>query len=54
MSSKQHKIKRIEIIPIKIELNDPFVISAGAISHAMNTVVIIHTADGWGIWYRGV
>lgn len=46
MSSKQHKIKRIEIIPIKIGLNDPFVISAGAISHAMNTVVIIHTADG--------
>lgn len=40
------KIKSIEIIPIKIELNDPFVISAGAISHAMNTVVIIHTEGG--------
>ena len=46
MSSKDYKIKNIEIIPIKIELNDPFVISAGAISHAMNTVVIIHTAGG--------
>jgi len=44
--SKDHKIKKIEIIPIKIELKDPFVISAGAISHAMNTVVIVHTDGG--------
>jgi len=46
MSRKDFKVKRIEVIPIKIELNDPFVISAGAISHAMNTVVIIHTEGG--------
>ncbi|GLR17748.1 mandelate racemase/muconate lactonizing enzyme family protein [Portibacter lacus] len=40
------KITRIEIIPIKIKLNEPFVISKGPLTHARNTVVIIHTKDG--------
>jgi L-alanine-DL-glutamate epimerase-like enolase superfamily enzyme len=38
-------ITKIEIIPIEIKLHEPFVISKGALTHAHNTVVIIH-ADG--------
>lgn len=39
-------ITKIEIIPIEIKLNEPFVISKGALTHARNTVVIIHSSDG--------
>lgn len=42
------KIRKVEIIPIQIELNEPFVISVGAISHATNTVIRIHVNDNWG------
>ena len=41
-------ITRIEIIPIQIELNEPFVISKGPLTHARNTIVIIHTKDIFG------
>jgi L-alanine-DL-glutamate epimerase-like enolase superfamily enzyme len=40
------KIQRIEIIPIEIKLKEPFVISKGALTHAKNTVIIIHDEDG--------
>lgn len=43
---KASKITRIEIIPIQIRLHEPFVISKGALTHARNTVVIIHSSDG--------
>lgn len=39
-------IDRIDIIPTKIELNEPFVISKGPLTHASNTVVIIRTREG--------
>lgn len=39
-------IDRIEIIPIQIELTEPFVISKGPLTHARNTVVRIKTKDG--------
>ena len=39
-------IRKIEIIPIEIPLNNPFNISAGSISKAQNTVVLIHSDDG--------
>lgn len=41
-------ITKVDIIPIQIELNEPFVISVGALSHAQNTVVLIHTQDAFG------
>ncbi len=41
-------ITRIEIIPIQIKLTEPFVISKGPLTHARNTVVIIHTKDLFG------
>jgi len=41
-----YKIKKIEIIPIKIELNEPFVISKGPLTHARNTVVKIFLDTG--------
>ena len=40
------RIERIEIIPIKIELNEPFVISKGPLTHARNTIVKIYDSDG--------
>lgn len=39
-------IESIEIIPIKIKLTEPFVISKGPLYYAKNTVVIIRTKDG--------
>ncbi|MEM9546751.1 MAG: dipeptide epimerase [Bacteroidota bacterium] len=39
-------IKRIEIYPTRLLLNEPFVISVGAITHARNTVVKIILSDG--------
>lgn len=39
------KITRIDIIPIEIELNEPFSISVGSIAYAQNTVVKIFTDD---------
>lgn len=36
------KIARIDIIPIEIELNEPFSISVGSIAYAQNTVVKIY------------
>jgi L-alanine-DL-glutamate epimerase-like enolase superfamily enzyme len=41
-------ITRIEIIPIQIELTEPFVISKGPLTHARNTIIIIHTKDLFG------
>ena len=41
-------ITRIEIIPIEIELTEPFVISKGPLTHARNTIVIVHTKDLFG------
>jgi L-alanine-DL-glutamate epimerase-like enolase superfamily enzyme len=41
------KIVKIEIIPIEIKLHEPFVISKGALTHARNTVVVIHNSDGF-------
>ncbi len=40
------KIARIEVIPIQIELNEPFSISVGSISYAQNTVVKIYLNNG--------
>lgn len=40
------KITKIEIIPIEIALNEPFVISKGALTHAKSTVIIIQTDQG--------
>lgn len=40
------KITRIEIIPIEIELNEPFSISVGSIAYAQNTVVKIFLDNG--------
>ncbi|WP_235297641.1 mandelate racemase/muconate lactonizing enzyme family protein [Portibacter marinus] len=42
------KIEKIEIIPIQIELNEPFVISKGPLTHARNTVVIIYANGLYG------
>lgn len=39
-------IHKIEIIPIEIPLNEPFVISKGALTHARNTVIKIYNTDG--------
>lgn len=39
-------IDRIEIIPIQIKLNEPFVISKGPLTHARNTIVKIYLKDG--------
>jgi L-alanine-DL-glutamate epimerase-like enolase superfamily enzyme len=39
-------IQKIEIVPIKIKLNEPFVISKGALTHAKSTVIIIHSDNG--------
>lgn len=39
-------IRKIEIIPIEIPLNNPFNISVGTISKAQNSVVVIHSDDG--------
>jgi len=43
---KHTTIHKIEIIPIEIKLNEPFVISKGALTHARNTVVKIYNTDG--------
>lgn len=43
------KIKKIEIIPIQIELNEPFVISKGPLTHASITVIKIFTDEIYGI-----
>lgn len=40
------KITKIEIIPAQIELNEPFVISKGPLTHSSITVVIIHLENG--------
>ncbi len=40
------KITKVEIIPIQIELNEPFIISIGPLTHASITVVKIHTNQG--------
>jgi len=40
------KITKIEIIPLQIELSEPFVISKGALTHARLTVVKIYNEDG--------
>lgn len=40
------KIDRIEIFPTEIKLNEPFVISKGALTHARNTVIKIYNNDG--------
>lgn len=40
------KIIKVDIIPIQIVLNEPFVISKGALTHARNTVVKIHSSSG--------
>jgi L-alanine-DL-glutamate epimerase-like enolase superfamily enzyme len=40
------RIDRIEITPTQIKLNEPFVISKGALAYAKNTVIRIHTVDG--------
>ena len=39
-------IKKVEIYPTRLLLNEPFVISVGAITHARNTVVKIILEDG--------
>jgi L-Ala-D/L-Glu epimerase len=39
-------IKKIEIYGIQIELNEPFVISKGALTHARNTVIKIYDDNG--------
>ncbi len=41
-----YRIKKISIIPIQIELNEPFVISKGPLTHARNTVVKIFLEEG--------
>ncbi len=40
------KITKIEIYPTQIKLNEPFVISKGALTHARNTVVKIYCDQG--------
>ncbi len=40
------KITQVEIIPTLIKLNEPFVISKGALTHAKNTIIIIHCDQG--------
>ena len=42
-------IKKIEIIPLQIKLNEPFVISKGPLTFATITVVKIYTDAGYGI-----
>lgn len=46
MLMKSSIIQKIEIIPIQIPLNEPFVISKGALTHARNTVVKIYDNNG--------
>ncbi len=43
---KSAKIVKIEIYPTQIKLNEPFVISKGALTHARNTVVKIYSDQG--------
>jgi L-alanine-DL-glutamate epimerase-like enolase superfamily enzyme len=40
------KIHKIEIIPVQIPLNEPFIISKGALTHARNTIIKIYNTDG--------
>lgn len=42
-------IKKIEIIPVQIELNEPFVISKGPLTHASITIIKIYTDDLYGV-----
>ena len=43
---KSVTIHKIEIFPTEIKLNEPFVISKGALTHARNTVIKIYANDG--------
>ncbi len=43
---KPVKITQIDIIPVQIQLHEPFVISKGALTHARNTIVRIHCSEG--------
>ena len=45
----KNAIKKIEIIPLNIELNEPFVISKGPLTFATITVVKIYTDEMYGI-----
>ena len=40
------KITKIEIIPLQIELNEPFIISIGPMTHARITAVKVHINNG--------
>jgi L-Ala-D/L-Glu epimerase len=40
------KISSIELYQSKIKLKEPFIISLGALTHAENVIVIIHTNEG--------
>ena len=42
-------LKKIEIIPLQIELNEPFVISKGPLTFATITVIKLYTDDMYGI-----
>ncbi len=42
-------IKKIDIIPLQIELTEPFVISKGPLTFATITVIKIYTNEGYGI-----
>lgn len=44
-----NRIEKIEIIPLQIELNEPFVISKGPLTFATITVIKIFTKEGYGI-----
>ena len=41
-----HNITKVEIIPLQIELNEPFIISIGPMTHARITVVKVHIGNG--------
>ncbi len=43
---RKGSIHKIEIIPTEIKLNEPFVISKGALTHARNTVIKIYNTEG--------
>ncbi|MEE9373309.1 MAG: dipeptide epimerase [Saprospiraceae bacterium] len=45
----KNNIKKVEIIPLQIKLNEPFVISKGPLTFATITVVKIFTDDLYGI-----
>ena len=45
LSQMKNIIRKIEIIPIQIELNEPFVISKGPLTHASITIVKIFIDD---------